>query len=149
MGKVDLKQVAAAKERLEAAGKEISDDAIKAEIHLMHEEKRSAELKASLRASPLFQPLCLLMQERQAWSGTPKQFKELICSRFPDEFATWYRAPHKYVDELKKIAPELRVEGIAAGVPPEVTLVTLTRTVMEEQQYRSEEGTSGPTHQSK
>ena len=98
----------------------------------MHEEKRSAELKASLRASPLFQPLCLLMQE---WSGTPKQFKEIICSRFPDEFAGWYRAPYKYVDELKKIAPELRVEGIEVGVPPETTLVTLTRTVMEKHQH--------------
>src|SRR5205823_1742368 len=118
MGKVDLGKVAAAKARLEAAGKEISDEAIEAEIRLMHEEKRAAELKAALRASPLFGPLCLLMQERQKWSGTPKQFKELICSRFPDEFATWYRAPHKYVEELKKIAPELRVEGITVGVPP-------------------------------
>ena len=107
LGKVDLKQVAEAKERLEAAGKEISDDAIEAEIHLMHEEKRAAELKASLRASPLFQPICLLMQEKQEWTGTPKQFKELICSCFPDEFAAWYRAPYKYADELKKIAPEL------------------------------------------
>ena len=51
------------------------------------------------------------MQEKQEWSGTPKQFKEFICSRFPNEFASWYRAPYKYVDELKKIAPELRVEG--------------------------------------
>jgi len=39
----------------------------------------------------------------------------------------------QYVDELKKIAPELRVEGIAVGVPPETTLVTLTKTVTEEQ----------------
>lgn len=61
-----------------------------------------------------------------AVSGTSKQFKEIICSRFPDEFATWYRAPYKYVDELKKIAPELRVEGIEVGVPPETALVTLT-----------------------
>jgi hypothetical protein len=81
---------------------------------------------------------------------TPKQFKELICSRFPDEFATWYRAPYKYVDELKKIAPELRVEGIAVTVPPESTLVALTRTVLEEeQQYRSDEATPGPTHEGK
>ena len=135
LGKVDLKQVAAAKARLEAAGKELSDDAIQAEIHLIHEEKRAAELKAALRASPLFQPLCLLMQERQEWSGIPKQFKEIICSRFPDEFAGWYRAPYKYVDELKKIAPELRVEGITVGVPPETTLVTLAKTVMEEQPH--------------
>jgi hypothetical protein len=126
LGKVDLKEVAEAKERLDAAGKEISDDAIEAEIHRMHEEKRLAELKASLRASPLFQPICLLMQERQEWTGTPKQFKEMICLHFPDEFAAWYRAPYKYVDELKKITPELRVEGIEVGVPPETTLVTLT-----------------------
>jgi len=133
LGKVDLGEVSAAKARLEAASKEISDEAIEAEIHLMHEEKRAAELKAALRASPLFGPVCLLMQEIQEWSGTPKQFKEFICSRFPDEFATWYRAPHKYVEELKKIAPELRVEGITVGVPPETTLVTLTKAVTEEQ----------------
>ena len=147
LGKVDLKQVGAAKARLEAAGKELSDEAITAEIHLMHEEKRAAELKASLRASPLFQPMCLLMREKQEWTGTPKQFKELICLRFPDEFATWYRAPYKYVDELKRIAPELQVEGIAVGVPPETTLVTLTRTVMKEQLDRSEGATPGTTHQ--
>lgn len=35
---VDLKQVAEAKVRLQAAGKEISDEAIKAEIHLMYQE---------------------------------------------------------------------------------------------------------------
>jgi hypothetical protein len=79
------------------------------------------------------------MQDEQEWSGTPKQFKELICSRFPEEFATWYRAPYKYVEELKKIAPELGVEGIAVGIPPESPLVTLTRTLMVEQQSRSEE----------
>jgi tetratricopeptide (TPR) repeat protein len=149
VGKVDLKQVAAAKARLEAAGKELSDGVIQAEIHLMHEEKRAAELKAALRASALFGPMCLLMQEKQEWSGTPKQFKELICSRFPDEFATWYRAPYKYVDELKKIAPELGVEGIAIGVPPESTLVTLTRTAMEKQQSRSEGATPDTTNERK
>ncbi len=149
MGKVDLGEVAAAKARLEAASKEISDEAIEAEIRLMHEEKRAAELKATLRASPLFGPLCLLMQERQEWSGTPKQFKELICSRFPDEFASWYRAPYKYVDEVKKIAPELLVEGIEVGVLPETNVVTLNRTVMGKQQYRVEEGVSGPANQSK
>ena len=125
MGKVDLKQVAQAKERLEAAGKEISDEAIEAEIKLMREEQRLADLKASLRSSPLFQPVCVLMQEKGEWSGTPKQFKEIICSHFPDAFATWYRAPYKYVNELKKITPELRVEGIEVGIPPETTLVTL------------------------
>jgi hypothetical protein len=129
-GEVDLNQVAEAKARLQAAGKELSDDSIQAEIHPMHEEKRAAELKATLRASHLFRPMCLLMQELQEWSGTPKQFKELICSRFPEEFSTWYRAPYKYVDELKKIAPELLIEEIAVGVPPESTLVTLTRTVV-------------------
>jgi tetratricopeptide (TPR) repeat protein len=150
MGKVDLGKVAAAKARLEAGGKEISDETIEAEIRLMHQEKRAAELKASLRASPLFGPICLLMQERQGWSGTPKQFKELICSSFPDQFANWYRAPHKYVDELKKIASELRVERIEVGVPPATTLITLTRTVMEEeQQRRSDEATPGPTHEGK
>ena len=39
----------------------------------------------------------------------------------------------QYVDKLKKIAPKLRVEGITVVVPPETTLVTLTKTVMEEQ----------------
>lgn len=87
--------------------------------------------------------MCLLMQEQQEWSGTPKEFKELICSRFPDEFATWYRAPYKYVDELKKIAPELRVEGIAVTLPSESTLTMLTRTVMVEQPSLSEGATPG------
>ena len=36
LGKVDLKQVAAAKARLEDACKELSDEAIQAEIHLMY-----------------------------------------------------------------------------------------------------------------
>ena len=101
----------------------------------MHEEKRAAELKASLRASRLFQPICIFMQERHEWTGTPKQFKEIIYSHFPDVFATWYRAPYKYVEELKKIAPELRVVGIDVGIPPETTLVTLTRTRMETLQH--------------
>ncbi len=48
---------------------------------------------------------------------------------------TWYRAPHKYVDELKKIAPELRVEGIEVGVPPEAALITLTRIVTEKRAH--------------
>jgi hypothetical protein len=39
----------------------------------------------------------------------------------------------QYVDELKKIAPVLRVDGMTVVVPPETTLVTLTKTVMEEQ----------------
>jgi threonine aldolase len=89
MGKVDLGEVAAAKARLEAAGKEISDEALEAEIRLMHEEKRSAE----------------------------------------------------------KIAPELRVEGITVGIPPETNMVTLTRTVVQKQ-YRVDESVSGPTNQS-
>jgi tetratricopeptide (TPR) repeat protein len=126
LGKVDLKQVAEAKARLQAAGKELSDEAIEAEITLMYQEKKAAELKASLRSSPLFQPVCALMQERREWSGTAKQFKELLCGQFPDAFAKWYRSPHKFVDELKRIAPELRQEGIGVGAPPEATLVTLT-----------------------
>jgi tetratricopeptide (TPR) repeat protein len=132
-GEVNLEQVAQAKARLEAAGKDLSDEAIQAEVHLMYEEKKAAELKASRRASRLFQPLCLLMQEAQEWSGTPKQFKELLCSRFPDEFTQWYKAPYKYVEELKRITPELRVEGIEVGVPPETPLVTLTRVAAEKE----------------
>jgi len=86
-------------------------------------------MQVGMRASPLFQPICLLIQEKQEWIGTPKQFKEIICLHFPNEFSTWYRAPYKYVDELKKIAPELQVEGIKVGVPPETTLVTLIKAV--------------------
>jgi hypothetical protein len=126
-GKVDLKEVAEAKTRLQAAGKELSDEAIEAEIHLMYAEKRLAELKAS----PLFGPVCLLMREKPEWSGTPKQFKEILCSQSPDAFAKWYRAPQKFVEELKKIAPALQEEGITVGIPPETTLVTFTRAVME------------------
>ncbi len=59
------------------------------------------------------------------------------------------RAPYKYVDELKRIAPELGIEGIAIGIPPESTLVTLSRTVMEEQQDCSEEATPDTTKEGK
>jgi len=93
----------------------------------MHAEKRLAELKSS----PLFGPVCLLMREKPEWSGTPKQFKEILCSQSPDAFARWYRAPQKFVEELKKIAPVLQEEGITVGVPPETSLVTLTRAVTE------------------
>jgi hypothetical protein len=134
ISRVDLEQVAEAKTRLQAGGKELSDEAIEAEIHLMYEEKRVAKLKASLRASLLFQPVCLLMQEQQEWSGTPKQFKEMLYARFPDVFATWYKVPHKYVDELKRIVSELQAEGIEVGVPPETTLVILTRPAKENSQ---------------
>lgn len=124
---VDLKQVTEAKTRLQAAGKELSDEAIEAEIKLVHQEKKAAELKASLRSSPLFEPVCVLMQEQQEWNGTAKQFKELLYRQFPDVFAKWYRAPHKFVDELKRITPELQQEGIEVGIPPKTTLVTLTK----------------------
>ena len=90
---------------------------------------------ASLKSSPLFQPVCLLMQERQEWSGTAKQFKEILCQRFPDELTTCYRAPRKFVDELKKIVPALNEEGIAASVPPDSALVTLRTMVMERLQH--------------
>ena len=93
------------KARLQAAGKELSDEAIQAEIKLMRQEKKSAEVKASLRSSPLFQPICVLMQEQREWNGTAKQFKELLCGQFPDVLAKWYRAPHNFVDELKRITP--------------------------------------------
>ena len=143
LGKVDLKEVAEAKTRLQAAGKELSDEAIEAEIRLMHTEQRLAELKSS----PLFGPVFLLMQERREWSGTPRQFKEILCSQSPDAFAKWYLAPQKFVEELKRITPALQAEGITVGVPPETTLVTLTKAVIEEWLGRSEGSTSNPTHQ--
>lgn len=124
IAKVDLKQVAEAKTRLQAAGKEISHEAIEAEIHLMYQEQKVT----SLKLSPLFQPVCLLMQEMQEWSGTPKQFKELLTTRFPEDLKKVPRSPARLVDVLKEITPALQEEGIAVGLPPETTLVTLTRT---------------------
>jgi len=118
---------AEAKARLQATGKEISEKVIAAEIELMHKEKKLEPL----RASPLFGPVCQLMRERQEWSGTPKQFKEALCHRCPGALATWYRSPRKFVDELQKIAPALREEGIVVGVPPDITLVTLTKAAVE------------------
>ncbi len=115
---------AEAKARLQAAGKEISEKAIADEIELMHKEKKLEPLRSSI----CFAPICQLMQERQEWSGSPKQFKEILCQHFPDTFASWYRSPRKYVEELEKIAPALREEGIEVNVPPHTTLVTLTRT---------------------
>lgn len=89
----------------------------------MHTEKQYAKLKSS----PLFQLVCLLMQGQQGWSGLPKQFKETLCSRFPDAFATWYRMLSKFVEELKEITPALQEGGIGVSFPSEATLVTLTR----------------------
>jgi hypothetical protein len=94
----------------------------------MRKEKKLEPLRSSL----FFGPICQWMRERQEWSGTPKQFKEMLCQRFPDAFTTWYRLPRKYVDELEKIAPALHEEGIEVGVPPHTTLVTLTRTTTAE-----------------
>src|SRR5947208_4284198 len=121
-GRSEVKDAKEAHARLQAVGKEINNVAIEAEVKLIHKERTLAPLKASV----LFQPLCLLMQEMQEWSGTPKQLKELLSTRFPDELKTWYRSPSKFVEELKKITPALQEEGIAVGVPPETTLVTLT-----------------------
>ena len=75
------------------------------------------------------------MQERQEWSGTAKQFKEILCQRSPDAFATWYRSPRKFVDELKEIAPAFLEEGIAVGVPADTALVTLSRMATEKLQH--------------
>ncbi len=97
----------------------------------MYNEKKLA----SLQSSPLFQPVCLLMRARQEWSGTAKQFKEILCQHFPDAFATWYRAPRKFVDELKEIVPALRAEGIAVGVPPDTALDTLGKMAKERPQH--------------
>lgn len=107
--------------RLQAAGKAISNAAIEVEVRQIHKERKLA----SLKASALFQPVCLLIQEMQEWSGTPKQFKELLSTSFPGEFKTWYRSPAKFVEELKKITSVLQEEGITVEVPPETVLVTL------------------------
>jgi hypothetical protein len=131
LASVDLQSVAEAKARFEAVSKAISDEMIEAEIKLMYHEQKLAKLKSS----PLFQPVCLLMRERQEWSGTAKQFKELLCQHSPDAFATWYRAPRKFVDELKRIGPALSEEGIAASFPPETALVTLSKMAMEKLQH--------------
>jgi tetratricopeptide (TPR) repeat protein len=123
--RADVRMRAEAKARLQAADKEISEKTIAAEIELMHKEKKLEPL----RASPLFGPICQLMQERQEWSGTPKQFKEVLCHLCPDALATWYRAPRKFVDELNKIAPALREERIEVAAPPDTALVTLSKVV--------------------
>jgi len=122
IAKVDLKKVAEAIARLQAAGKEISHEAIEAEIRLMYQEQKIA----SLKSSPLFQPVCLFMQEMQEWSGTPKQFKELLSTRFPDDLKRLPRSPVRLVEVVKEITPALQEEGIAVGLPPETTLMTLT-----------------------
>ena len=127
MASVDLERVAEAKARFESAGKAISDETIEAAIKLMYKEQKLARLKSSL----LFHRVCLLMREGQEWSGTAKQFKEILYQPSPDAFATWYRAPRMFVDELKKIAPALREEGIAVGVPANSALVTLSKTATE------------------
>jgi hypothetical protein len=127
---------AEAKARLQAADKEISEKAIADEIELMRKEKKLEPLRTSI----FFMPICQLMQELQEWSSTPKQFKEVLWQRFPGAFASWYRSPRKYVEELERIAPALREEGIEVSVPPHTTLVTLTRTTTA--RYPSEDRSS-------
>lgn len=90
----------------------------------MYQEQKLARLKSS----PLFQLVYLLMRERQEWSGTAKQFKEILCQHSPNAFATWYRAPRKFVDEFKEIVPVINEEGIDVSVPPDTALVTLSNT---------------------
>ncbi|TMD67861.1 MAG: hypothetical protein E6I91_05925 [Chloroflexi bacterium] len=87
-----------------------------------------------MKSSRLFQPVCLVMRERREWSGTAKQFKEILCQHAPDAFTGWYRAPGKFVEELKEIVPALREEGIGVSVPPESALVTLGKTSTERPQ---------------
>ena len=123
----DVRMRAEAKARLQAAGKEISEKTIAAEIELMHKEKKLEPL----RTSPLFGPICQLMRERQGRSGTPKQFKEVLCQHSPDALTAWYRAALKYVDELLKLVPALHEEGIEVSAPPDTALVTLTKTAVE------------------
>ena len=65
------------------------------------------------------------MREQQEWSGTAKQFKEILCQLSLDVFATWSRSPRRFVEELKEIAPALRDAGIAASAPPDTAQVTL------------------------
>lgn len=124
-GSSSAKTASEAKTRLQTVGKEINEKTIEAEIKLIHKEKKIAELKSS----PLFQPVCQLTQELHEWSGTPKQFKELLSARFPDDLKKLPRSPARLVEELKKIVPALQEEGIAVGVPPDTPLVTLTRAV--------------------
>ena len=121
-GEAHAKRAKNASVRLQLADKEINEKTIEAEIELMHKEEKLAPMKQSI----LFQPICQLMLEMQEWSGTPKQFKELLSSHFPDAFATWYKTPRKFVEELKEITPALQEEGVAVSVPPETTLVMLT-----------------------
>jgi len=127
---VNLEERAKAKERLQTAGKEISDDAIEEEIKLMMEEEKKQKELSSSQSSPLFQPVLLFMQEKQKWSGTSKQFKEAICLQSPDTF-TW-KAPSKFVNELEKSTLALQEEGIVVTVLPKPTVITLTRVAMKE-----------------
>ena len=134
MGKVaclihrpNLPLISEAKERLILLGKELSDDAIEEEIHILHLEKKAAELKTSLRNSHLFQPVCQFMQENKEWSGTTKQFKDAITTRFPETFEKWYKAIHKYVDELARIIPELQEEGIAIEISTDKKSISLSK----------------------
>lgn len=121
-GQLEAENAKKAHARLQAAGKEITMEAIEAEVKLIHKR----EHLAPLRSSVLFQLLCILMQEMQEWNGKPKQLKEFLSTRFPDELKAWYRSPSKFVEELQKITPALQEEGITVGIAPKNTLVTLT-----------------------
>ena len=68
-------------------------------------------------------------------TGGLRRAKALFCQLSPDTFATWYRAPRKFVDELKEIVPALREEGTAASVPPDTARVTLGKMALERPQH--------------
>lgn len=123
---MDLLKIATAKGRLQARGSATSHELIAAELTRMSQEKQID----ALRASPLFQPICLFLQEQRAWSGTPKQFKEVLHARFPETFATGYRSASRFLQEAKKIVPALQEEGIGVSIPPETALVILTKAVV-------------------
>ena len=62
------------------------------------------------QAIQLFQPICLLMQEKQEWIGTPRQFKEIICLHFPDEFAAKITAGRqKDLDDCAILLPKTKI----------------------------------------
>ena len=50
------------------------------------------------------------MQEKQVWIGTPKQFKEIICLHFPDEFAAKITAGRqKDLDDCAILLPKTKI----------------------------------------
>jgi hypothetical protein len=76
---------------------------------------RDAADQLALEASPLYQPLCKLLDECGQWKGTATDLLDELATRVPESVPrspSWPRAPHVLTGRLRRLAPNLRRAGI-------------------------------------